>query len=144
MHLRPVTAVSNYDFIAIDNACLLTGHMVTAGEFVDVNTTSWARTRTRDLLDGFERLFFVLGAAFGIGLILVAGLFLVKRHFSDQTVTGFAHLAGENVAVVFGVNGSSISGQHLHRNSWSQSCTNPKSTRRSGKRRILLLVAGIS
>lgn len=92
--------------------------MVTAGEFVDVNTTSWARARTRDLLDGFERLFFVLGAAFGTGLILVAGLFLVKRHFADQTVTGLAHLAGENVAVAFGINGSYISSQRSDRNRW--------------------------
>lgn len=80
--------------------------MVTAGVFVEIDTIPWARTRTRDLIDGFERLFFVLSVAFGVGLKLVAGLFLVKRHLADKTVAGVAHLTGKDIAVVFGVNGS--------------------------------------
>jgi Tfp pilus assembly protein PilN len=92
--------------------------MVTASVLVEINTTPWTRTRTRDLLDSLERLFLVLSAAFGIGLILVAGLFLVKRHFADQTVTDLAHLAGEDITVAFGVNGSYISSQHSDRNRW--------------------------
>ena len=80
--------------------------MVTAGELVDIDTTSWAGTRTRDLLDGFERLCFVLTAAFGIGLVGVTSLFFMERHLADKAVAGFAYLAGENVAIVFGEVGS--------------------------------------
>jgi hypothetical protein len=67
--------------------------MVAVGPFVDIDATPWTRTRTRDLLDSLERLLLILTVAFGIGLIVVAHLFLVERHFADKTLAGFAHLA---------------------------------------------------
>jgi hypothetical protein len=76
--------------------------MVTAGPLVNVDTTSWAGARTRDLLDSLEGLLLILTAALGIGLIVVARLFLVEWHLADEAVAGFAHLAGEDVAVAFG------------------------------------------
>ena len=101
-----MAAVSNYDLMVNDDACHLTGHMVTAGEFVDVDTTSWARTRTRDLHDGFERFCFVFTVAFGMGLVGVTSLIFVERHLADKAVAGFAHLTRKDVAIILGEVGS--------------------------------------
>lgn len=64
--------------------------MVAAGPLVNVDATTRAWTRARDLLDGFERLLLVLAAASDIGLVSVAGLFFVERHLADNAVACFA------------------------------------------------------
>lgn len=79
----------------------LTSHVITSITLVDVSAASW--TRARMFMDQIERLLLVDSSLLeDTSLILRADLALVKWNLTSETVAGFAHSAGENVAIVFG------------------------------------------
>lgn len=83
----------------------LTSHVIASIDLVNVRTAP--RTRARAFMDQVERLLLVGTALLkNTILVLCARLAFVERDLAMKTIAGFAHTAGENVAIVFGEVGS--------------------------------------
>jgi hypothetical protein len=92
----------------------LTSHVVASMGLVDVSAAPG--TRARAFMNEIERLLLVGTPLLeDMCLILCARLSLVEWDLANKTVAGFAHAAGENVAIIFGEVGSYISSQHFDR-----------------------------
>lgn len=82
-----------------------------------VDISAAPRTRARAFMNEIERLLLVGTSLLeDTSLVSRARLALVEWELANKAVAGFAHAAGENIAIVLGEVGSYVSGQHSDRN----------------------------
>ena len=83
----------------------LTSHLIASIELV--NVCAAPRTRARAFVDQIERFLLIGGSLLkNTGLVLRTRLPLVEGDLANKTIADFAHTAGEDVPVIFGVDGS--------------------------------------